>query len=396
MEQQAIITVKDLRTYFYSDKRCNKVLNGVSFELYKGRTLCVVGESGCGKSVTASSIMQLLPKLSRIESGAITYHSEKGDIRIDQLPRNGKEMRALRGRDIAMIFQDPMTALNPVYTIGFQIGEDLKYHTDLDKRSRRARTLELLTQMGISTPEKRIDQYPHEFSGGMRQRAMIAMAMSCSPKVLIADEPTTALDVTIQAQIFELMEKLKREHDTAIMLITHDMGVVSELADDVAVMYMGSIVERGSVREVLKYPAHPYTAALLRSIPILHKGRGQRLEPIRGSTPDPYDRPKGCQFAPGAISAVKSAGRKCLQRSRCVMDMRYAAGTPNRSTPDTERRSKPYEREKSAAGAAGVKTFSQFGAVFSTRSGTMCRRSTTWTWTSTRGDSGAGRGVRLR
>ena len=298
MEQQAIITVKDLRTYFYSDKRCNKVLNGVSFELYKGRTLCVVGESGCGKSVTASSIMQLLPKLSRIESGAITYHSEKGDIRIDQLPRNGKEMRALRGRDIAMIFQDPMTALNPVYTIGFQIGEDLKYHTDLDKRSRRARTLELLTQMGISTPEKRIDQYPHEFSGGMRQRAMIAMAMSCSPKVLIADEPTTALDVTIQAQIFELMEKLKREHDTAIMLITHDMGVVSELADDVAVMYMGSIVERGSVREVLKYPAHPYTAALLRSIPILHKGRGQRLEPIRGSTPDPYDRPKGCQFAP--------------------------------------------------------------------------------------------------
>ena len=234
MEQQAIITVKDLRTYFYSDKRCNKVLNGVSFELYKGRTLCVVGESGCGKSVTASSITQLLPKLSRIESGAITYHSEKGDIRIDQLPRNGKEMRALRGRDIAMIFQDPM----------------------------------------------------------------IAMAMSCSPKVLIADEPTTALDVTIQAQIFELMEKLKREHDTAIMLITHDMGVVSELADDVAVMYMGSIVERGSVREVLKYPAHPYTAALLRSIPILHKGRGQRLEPIRGSTPDPYDRPKGCQFAP--------------------------------------------------------------------------------------------------
>ena len=160
MEQQAIITVKDLRTYFYSDKRCNKVLNGVSFELYKGRTLCVVGESGCGKSVTASSIMQLLPKLSRIESGAITYHSEKGDIRIDQLPRNGKEMRALRGRDIAMIFQDPMTALNPVYTIGFQIGEDLKYHTDLDKRSRRARTLELLTQMGISPRRSALTSTP--------------------------------------------------------------------------------------------------------------------------------------------------------------------------------------------------------------------------------------------
>lgn len=298
MEQNAIITVEDLRTYFYSNKRCNKVLNGVSFKLYKGRTLCVVGESGCGKSVTASSIMQLLPKLSRIEGGTITYHSDKGDIRIDQLERNGKEMRALRGRDMAMIFQDPMTALNPVYTIGYQISEDLKYHTELNKKERRARTLELIKQMGISNPEKRIDQYPHELSGGMRQRAMIAMAMSCHPKVLIADEPTTALDVTIQAQIFELMEKLKRENDTAIMLITHDMGVVSELADDVAVMYMGSIVEQGSVKEVLKNPTHPYTSALMRSIPVLHKGKNQDLKPIRGSTPDPYDRPKGCQFAP--------------------------------------------------------------------------------------------------
>ena len=307
MEQQAIITVKDLRTYFYSDKRCNKVLNGVSFELYKGRTLCVVGESGCGKSVTASSIMQLLPKLSRIESGA--YHSEKGDIRIDQLPRNGKEMRALRGRDIAMIFQDPMTALNPVYTIGFQIGEDLKYHTDLDKRSRRARTLELLTQMGISTPEKRIDQYPHEFSGGMRQRAMIAMAMSCQPKVLIADEPTTALDVTIQAQIFELMQDLKNNNDAAILLITHDMGVVAELADNVAVMYMGNIVESGDARAVLTRSAHPYTRALLKSIPVLGRGKKQELEPIKGSTPDPYDRPKGCQFAPRCGYATE----QCMQ-----------------------------------------------------------------------------------
>ena len=191
-----------------------------------------------------------------------------------------------------------MTALNPVYTIGFQIGENLRYHTKLDKKQRRSKSLKLLMHMGISTPEKRIDQYPHEFSGGMRQRAMIAMAMSCNPKVLIADEPTTALDVTIQAQIFELIEKLKSEYNTAVMLITHDMGVVSELADDVAVMYMGSIVERGSARDVLKYPAHPYTAALLRSIPVLHKGKNQTLEPIRGSTPDPYDRPVGCQFAP--------------------------------------------------------------------------------------------------
>ena len=298
MEQQAIITVKDLRTYFYSDKRCNKVLNGVSFELYKGRTLCVVGESGCGKSVTASSIMQLLPKLSRIESGAITYHSEKGDIRIDQLPRNGKEMRALRGRDIAMIFQDPMTALNPVYTIGFQIGEDLKYHTDLDKRSRRARTLELLTQMGISTPEKRIDQYPHEFSGGMRQRAMIAIALACSPKLLIADEPTTALDVTIQADILDLLKKLQKETGMALILITHDLGIVASVSKRIVVIYAGTIVETGSSRDIFYRPKHPYTSALLRAVPRLDIDEEQELESIEGSTPNMLAPPAGCAFAP--------------------------------------------------------------------------------------------------
>ena len=287
-----LLSVRNLKTSFFTHVGEVKAVRGISFDVNQGEVLGIVGESGSGKSVTSLSIMGLLQHPGRVVDGEIFFQDQ------DILSYGKRRMRRVRGKEIAMIFQDPMTSLNPVYTIGFQIGEDLKYHTDLDKRSRRARTLELLTQMGISTPEKRIDQYPHEFSGGMRQRAMIAMAMSCSPKVLIADEPTTALDVTIQAQIFELMEKLKREHDTAIMLITHDMGVVSELADDVAVMYMGSIVERGSVREVLKYPAHPYTAALLRSIPILHKGRGQRLEPIRGSTPDPYDRPKGCQFAP--------------------------------------------------------------------------------------------------
>jgi len=298
MDLKPVITVDNLRTYFYNDKRCNKVLNGISFKLYKGRTLCVVGESGCGKSVTASSIMQLLPVLSRIESGSIIYHGDKNDIRIDQLERNGKTIRKLRGSDLSMIFQDPMTALNPVYTIGWQIMENLKYHTTLNLKERRKKAIELLEQMGVSNPGKRVDQYPHELSGGMRQRAMIAMAMSCNPKVLIADEPTTALDVTIQAQIFELITKLKAEHDTAVMLITHDMGVVSELADDVAVMYMGNIVEQGPVREVLKNPSHPYTTALLRSIPVLHQGARQDLKPIRGVTPDPFDRPKGCQFGP--------------------------------------------------------------------------------------------------
>jgi peptide/nickel transport system ATP-binding protein len=298
MEDRPIITVKNLKTYFYTNQRCNRAINGVSFQIKKGKTLCVVGESGCGKSVTASSIMQLLPKLSRIEEGEIIYHSNKGDIRIDQLERNGKEMRHLRGQDIAMIFQDPMTALNPVYTIGYQIMENILCHEKVTKKEAKERALQLLKDMGIPFPEQRINEYPHQFSGGMRQRAMIALAMSCSPNVLIADEPTTALDVTIQAQIFELMDKLKRDHDTAILLITHDMGVVSELADEVAVMYMGNIIESGDVREVLKTPAHPYTEALLKSIPILGKGREQELHPIKGSTPDPFDRPIGCQFAP--------------------------------------------------------------------------------------------------
>ncbi|MCD4770512.1 MAG: ABC transporter ATP-binding protein [Bacteroidales bacterium] len=298
MRNDVIISVKDLKTFFYTNNRCNKAVNGVSFKIRKGKTLCIVGESGCGKSVTASSIMQLLPKLSRIESGEIIYHSEEGDIRIDKLQKNGKQMRSMRGSDISMIFQDPMTALNPVYTIGLQIGENLMYHTSLSKKKIKERSIKLLKEMGIPLPEQRVGEYPHQFSGGMRQRAMIAMAMACNPKVLIADEPTTALDVTIQAQIFELMDKLKEEHNTAIMLITHDMGVVTELADDVVVMYMGNIVETGTVDDVLRRPAHPYTKALLQSIPVLGRGKNQQIEPIRGTTPDPYNRPKGCQFRP--------------------------------------------------------------------------------------------------
>jgi len=291
------LTVKGLKTFMYTNNRCNRAVNGVSFEIHKGKTLCIVGESGCGKSVTASSIMQLLPRLSRIEEGEIVYHAEKGDIRIDTLERNGSRMRAIRGEEIAMIFQDPMTALNPVYTIGFQIMEILMYHTPLGRLTRRTKAIDLLRSMGIPLPERRVREYPHQYSGGMRQRAMIAMAMACNPKILIADEPTTALDVTIQAQIFDLMTTLKREHGTAIMLITHDMGVVAELADDVAVMYMGNIVEAGSVDDVLRAPAHPYTRALLESIPVLGRGKNQDIHAIPGQTPNPYDRPGGCQFA---------------------------------------------------------------------------------------------------
>lgn len=299
MSAESVISVKNIKTYFYSENRCNRAVNGVSFEVKRGRTLCVVGESGCGKSVTASSIMQLLPRLARIEEGKIIYHSEEqGDIDLSKLKRNGKEMRQLRGKDIAMIFQDPMTALNPVFKVGNQIAENILQHEKISKAEAKQRALELLTQMGIPEPEKRITQYPHEYSGGMRQRAMIAMAMSCNPKVLLADEPTTALDVTIQAQIFELMDKLKKEHNTAIVLITHDMGVVSEMADDILVMYMGNVIESGTAREVLKNPKHPYTKALLASIPVLGRGKDQKINPIRGMTPNPYNRPKGCQFEP--------------------------------------------------------------------------------------------------
>ena len=306
---EIILSVKNLKTYIYVNNRCNRAVDGVSFDVHKGKTLGIVGESGCGKSITASSIMQLLPKLSRIESGEIIYYKENKAIRIDMLERNGKSMRDLRGADISMIFQDPMTALNPVYSIGSQIKENLIYHTSMDKISMNKKTIEMLKIMGIPLPHQRAEEYPHQFSGGMRQRAMIAMAMACNPKILIADEPTTALDVTIQAQIFELMLNLKKEHQTAIILITHDMGVIAELADEVAVMYMGNIVEKGSVSEVLRKPAHPYTKALLESIPILGKGKKQKIEPIRGSTPDPYQRPEGCQFLP----RCNYSSEKCVE-----------------------------------------------------------------------------------
>lgn len=250
--------------------------------------------------ITANSILRLLPELSRIEEGSITYYKEDGqEIRLDQLEKNGKQMRKLRGEDIAIIFQDPMTALNPVYTVGHQIEEMLKEHKKgMTKAEYKAAAIEDLADMGIPAPEIRYGEYPHQFSGGMRQRSMIAMGMSCEPKILLADEPTTALDVTISAQIFDLMNTLKKEHNTAIMMITHNMGVVAEMADEVAVMYMGNIVEYGPVEKIFTNPSHPYTKALMRSIPVLGKGKNQQLEPIRGSTPDPFNRPKGCQFCP--------------------------------------------------------------------------------------------------
>ncbi|SFZ85468.1 peptide/nickel transport system ATP-binding protein [Devosia enhydra] len=327
------ISVRGLKTFFYTNNRCNKALNGVSFEIRKGKTLCIVGESGCGKSVTAASIMQLLPTLSRIEEGEIVYHSERGDIALHALEKNGRQMRRIRGGEIAMIFQDPMTALNPVYSIGFQIKESLRYHMRMVGRRAHEKAVSLLREMGIALPEKRVNDFPHRYSGGMRQRAMIAMAMACNPKVLIADEPTTALDVTIQAQIFALMDRLKREHGTGIMLITHDMGVVAELADDVAVMYMGNIVEAGTVDDVLRRPTHPYTKALLASVPVLGKGKNQDIKAIRGATPDPLNRPKGCQFADRCDFAIAQCQQMppetAISASHRVMCWRYKELVPH-------------------------------------------------------------------
>ncbi len=293
-----VLRVKDLQTFFYTNKRCNKVLRGLSFEAHRGKTLCIVGESGCGKSVTASSIMQLLPDLARIEGGEITFFDSGRAIRLDQLPRTGRKINDIRGSKIAMVFQDPMTALNPVYRVGSQIAENIRQHTRLNRRQAWDKAVALLGEMGIPDAAQRAREYPHQFSGGMRQRAMIAMAMACEPRLLIADEPTTALDVTIQAQIFALMENLKKTRETAVIMITHDMGVVAEMADDVIVMYMGGIVESGTAREVFNNPSHPYTVALLKSIPVAGHGKNQSIQPIRGSTADPYNRPRGCQFAP--------------------------------------------------------------------------------------------------
>ena len=287
-----MLDIQDLHIRFRNAPEGREAVKGISLHMDEGEILGLVGESGSGKTVTAMALAGLLSHAKTELSGAIFFQG------LDLLQASRETVRALRGKEIAVVFQEPMTSMDPVMRIGPQVEEALVVHTKLSAEERRARALQAMADAELPEPGTLYRKYPHELSGGMLQRAMVAAAIISEPKLLICDEPTTALDVTIQAQIFELMEKLKREHDTAIMLITHDMGVVSELADDVAVMYMGSIVERGSVREVLKYPAHPYTAALLRSIPILHKGRGQRLEPIRGSTPDPYDRPKGCQFAP--------------------------------------------------------------------------------------------------
>ena len=291
MNPERILEVNDLRTRFHIAEGTVYAVNGVSFHLNHGETIAVVGESGCGKSVTMMSIMRLIPiPPGEIASGEVFYDGH------DLLKITEAEMEHLRGKDIAMVFQDPMTALNPVLTIGRQLAEPLRVHMGLNKEQIRERSIELLEQVGIADPAQRLSEYPHQFSGGMRQRAMIAMSLACSPSILIADEPTTALDVTIQAQIVELVQRIRQHLHMSVIWITHDLGVVAEMAERVIVMYAGFIVEEAGVDNVYEDPRHPYTQALLAALPRVDKRRDKRLQSIPGAPPNLLVAPKGCPF----------------------------------------------------------------------------------------------------
>ncbi|MBQ7542999.1 MAG: ABC transporter ATP-binding protein [Clostridia bacterium] len=303
----SLLRVNDLHTSFFTDAGEVRAVNGVSFELERGKILGIVGESGSGKSVTAYSILQILAETGKIVGGSILLDGQ------ELVGAGEKVMRTVRGNKISIIFQDPMTSLNPTYTIGHQLTEAILLHTDRNKSQAFDRAVEMLTLVGVNEPQRRMKQYPHEFSGGMRQRVMIAMALACEPDILIADEPTTALDVTIQAQILELMKALQKELGMAIIMITHDLGVVAQMCDEVIVMYAGSVCESGTADEIFYNPRHAYTRGLLRSIPSVDNA-GQKLRPITGTPIDLLNMPNGCPFAPRCDDAMKI----CI-RERCEM-----------------------------------------------------------------------------
>ncbi len=332
-----LLEVRDLKTQFFTQDGVVKAVDGVSFHVNRGETLGIVGESGCGKSVTSLSIMRLIPSPpGKIAEGQILFDGE------DLLGMSEEEMRHIRGNRIAMIFQDPMTSLNPVLTVGRQITEALELHMKLSKREATNRAAELLDMVGIPSASKRLDNYPHQFSGGMRQRVMIAMALSCNPELLIADEPTTALDVTIQAQILELINRLREELETAVILITHDLGVVAGMTDRVTVMYAGKVVEEGPTKEIFSNPRMPYTIGLLRSIPRLDEDRGRKLTPIRGLPPSLIDLPQICPFSPRCdyvqerclttVPPLRSVGPD--HRAACLFDITMETPVPERKTED--------------------------------------------------------------
>ena len=313
----ALLEVNDLRTSFFTDAGEVKAVNGISFRLDHGKVLGIVGESGSGKSVTAYSIMQILASTGKIVGGSIKLDGQ------ELVGAGEKVMRKVRGNKVSIIFQDPMTSLNPTHTIGHQIMESILLHTDRTKKQARERAIEMLRLVNINEPEKRMKQYPHELSGGMRQRVVIAMALACEPDILIADEPTTALDVTIQAQILDLMTSLQKELGMAIIMITHDLGVVAQMCDEVIVMYAGSICEQGTADEIFYNPRHEYTKGLMRSIPTANTF-GQRLQPITGTPIDLLNMPAGCPFAPRCDAAMKICLRQRAERM-VINDFHYAA-----------------------------------------------------------------------
>ena len=303
-----VLEIKDLRTYFYMEKSTVRALDGVNLTLKTGNTLGLVGESGCGKSIMAMSVMRLIPSPpGKIVSGEIKFHrSSNGEvIDLAKLDLRGSEIRSIRGGEIAIVFQEPMTSLNPLFKLGDQIAEGVKLHRNVSHAEARERALEMLTKVQINDPKQRMDEYPHQMSGGMRQRAMIALALSCNPSILFADEPTTALDVTVQAQILDLMNQLKEDFNSTIVLITHNLGVVSQMATQVAVMYLGKIVEYADTRDLFHEPLHPYTTGLLNSVPVLGRKGKKILVPIPGMVPTPTEIIPGCPFEPRCDRAMK-------------------------------------------------------------------------------------------
>ena len=306
-EVDNVVEIRDLHVHFKTTLGVVRALNGVSLSIPRGKVLGVVGESGSGKSITGLSILQLVPPPGRTMGGEILVkeHSETEAIDILKYDRHSPEMRRIRGNQVSMIFQEPMTSLNPSYTVGEQIMEAIRLHQVQDQTEARARAVSILRRVGMPNPERVVNNFPHELSGGMRQRAMIAMALSCTPNLLVADEPTTALDVTTEAQILDLMRELQAEIGMSIMFITHNMGVVAQMCDEVAVMYLGRIVEQASVDDIFYNPKHPYTISLLRSIPRLGQQHGTKLEVIKGSVPDPYSTVSGCPFHPRCPSFIE-------------------------------------------------------------------------------------------